>query len=80
MAHYNRALVFGRKNELDDKLLLSRATCALELGNLELVEADIRRLEARPSHVVRTTQIKTLKRRLLEQTTTQAKSNKTERK
>ncbi len=80
MAHYNRALVFGRKNELDDKLLLSRATCALELGNLELVDADIRRLEARPSHVVRTTQIKTLKRRLLEQTTTQAKSNETERK
>ena len=78
IAHYNRAIVFGRTTELDAKLLLSRASCALEVGNLELVRSDLRWLELKPSHVVRSQQVQALKRKLAE--TTQDKTNKSERK
>ncbi len=45
--HYNRAVVFGRQNILDEKVRLSRATCALEVGDLAVAERDIASLSSR---------------------------------
>jgi hypothetical protein len=44
--HYGRAMVFGGTSLLDDRVRLFRATCALDLGKLDLATVDLQTLKA----------------------------------
>lgn len=61
--HYNRATVFGRTLRLDDEVRFFRATCALEVGNLDLADADLSALESR-KRAHRPEELKALRRKL----------------
>ncbi len=46
--HYSEAMVFGRVSLLDAEARLGRASCALEIGDLELAERDLDLLSTAP--------------------------------
>jgi hypothetical protein len=63
--HYNRAIVFGRSSLLDDEALIWRASCALDIGDLESARTDIGMLERRAGTLARPEELASLKKRLL---------------
>ncbi|MEM7677848.1 MAG: zf-HC2 domain-containing protein [Myxococcota bacterium] len=66
IAHYNRALVFGRMHFLDDEVRMARAGCALEVGNIALAKSDIESLSARAGHLARPGEVTVLQKKLTE--------------
>jgi hypothetical protein len=62
--HYGRAMVFGRRSMLDDEVLLGRAHCLLDLGDLAGAKSDIAILESRAGALARALALVELKRRL----------------
>jgi len=63
LAHYGQVLVFGKRSLLDDEVRLWRAHCALEVGELDLVERDLRFLEQPASASKKDASVEGLRRR-----------------
>ena len=62
--HFNQALVFGRQHILDDEVRISRAQCALDVGDIALAERDVGSLSARAGRLARPEEVTLLQRRL----------------
>jgi hypothetical protein len=64
MDHYSKAMVFGRNSLLDNDALVWRASCALDLGDLDAAKRDIALLDARSALLARPGELAELKDRL----------------
>lgn len=77
MPHFDRALIFGRTSVLDDEVRLSRAFCALEVGNRAVAEHDWKQLEARRAQLLRPQRLDELGRLLAPVRTVKPRGTKT---
>lgn len=68
ISHYGQAMVFGGTSLMDDRVRLFRATCALEVGRLDLAAADVTEVKKRRDRLPNPQDLDTLERRLQEAT------------
>lgn len=64
--HYGQAMVFGGTSLMDDRVRLFRASCALEVGRIDLAEVDVAEVKKRRDRLPNPQDLDTLERRLQE--------------